>query len=168
MHPVRRQRLWVVVSIVLFSSAAVGLVVYALRQNINLFYPPADVVAGKAPLNTPIRVGGMVVEGSLVRSNESLEVRFEVTDFVESVTVVYEGILPDLFAEGEGVVASGRLRDSQSTGSGLALIEAGSGVSLPTVALIADEVLAKHDENYMPPEVAEALNKNATAAIDPL
>ncbi|MEM6302588.1 MAG: cytochrome c maturation protein CcmE, partial [Pseudomonadota bacterium] len=119
MHPVRRQRLWVVLSIVVFSSAAIGLVVYALRQNINLFYPPADVVAGKAPLDTPIRVGGMVVEGSVVRSSESLEVRFEVTDFVESVTVVYDGILPDLFAEGEGVVASGRLRGTQSTDGGV-------------------------------------------------
>ncbi|MEM7691666.1 MAG: cytochrome c maturation protein CcmE [Pseudomonadota bacterium] len=168
MHPVRRQRLWVVLSIVVFSSAAIGLVVYALRQNINLFYPPADVVAGKAPLDTPIRVGGMVVEGSVVRSSESLEVRFEVTDFVESVTVVYDGILPDLFAEGEGVVASGRLRGTQSTDGGVVTFGSKQTAGIGSVALIADEVLAKHDENYMPPEVADALKKNVTAAIDPL
>ncbi|MEM1404695.1 MAG: cytochrome c maturation protein CcmE [Pseudomonadota bacterium] len=141
MHPVRKQRLWVVLSIVIFSSAAVGLAVYALRGNINLFYPPAEVAAGAAPVDTPIRVGGMVVEGSIDRATDSLEVRFEVTDFQASVPVVYVGILPDLFAEGEGVVASGRL--------------SAGGV------FVAEEVLAKHDENYMPPEVADALEKSA-------
>ena len=141
MHPVRKQRLWVVLSIVIFSSAAVGLAVYALRGNINLFYPPAEVAAGAAPVDTPIRVGGMVVEGSIDRATDSLEVRFEVTDFQASVPVVYVGILPDLFAEGEGVVASGRLN--------------AGGV------FMAEEVLAKHDENYMPPEVADALEKSA-------
>ena len=141
MHPVRKQRLWVVLSIVIFSSAAVGLAVYALRGNINLFYPPAEVAAGAAPVDTPIRVGGMVVEGSIDRATDSLEVRFQVTDFQASVPVVYVGILPDLFAEGEGVVASGRL--------------SAGGV------FMAEEVLAKHDENYMPPEVADALEKSA-------
>lgn len=145
MHPVRKQRLWVVLSIVLFSSAAVGLAAYALRGNINLFYPPVDVAAGKAPVDTPIRVGGMVVEGSVQRSDSTLETRFAVTDYQATVTVVYEGILPDLFAEGEGVVASGRLN--------------ADGV------LDAEEVLAKHDENYMPPEVAEALKNSATAGV---
>jgi cytochrome c-type biogenesis protein CcmE len=76
MHPLRRQRLWVVLSIVLFSSAAVGLAAYALRGNINLFYPPVEVAAGEAPLDTPIRVGGMVVDGSVQRADDSLEVRF--------------------------------------------------------------------------------------------
>ncbi|EAQ99302.2 cytochrome c maturation protein CcmE [Congregibacter litoralis] len=145
MHPVRKQRLWVVLSIVLFSSAAVGLAAYALRGNINLFYPPVEVAAGKAPVDTPIRVGGMVVEGSVQRSDSTLETRFAVTDYQATVTVVYEGILPDLFAEGEGVVASGRLN--------------ADGV------LNAEEVLAKHDENYMPPEVAEALKNSATAGV---
>lgn len=145
MHPVRKQRLWVVLSIVLFSSAAIGLAAYALRGNINLFYPPVDVAAGKAPVDTPIRVGGMVVEGSVQRSTETLEMRFAVTDYQATVEVVYEGILPDLFAEGEGVVASGRL--------------SADGV------MRADEVLAKHDENYMPPEVAEALKNSATAGV---
>lgn len=147
MHPVRKQRLWVVLSIVLFSTVAIGLAAYALRGNINLFYPPVDVAAGKAPLATPIRVGGMVVEGSVQRSDTTLETRFTVTDYQANVEIVYEGILPDLFAEGEGVVASGRL--------------GADGV------LQADEVLAKHDENYMPPEVAEALKNSATAGVTP-
>ena len=140
MHPIRKQRLLVVLFVVLFSSAAVGLVVYALRGNINLFYPPAEVAAGKAPAGQPIRVGGMVKEGSVLRSDDSLAVRFEITDFQASVPVVYEGILPDLFDEGQGAVASGRLDEA-----GL---------------LVATEILAKHDENYMPPEVAEALEKS--------
>ncbi|NQY01649.1 MAG: cytochrome c maturation protein CcmE [Halieaceae bacterium] len=137
MHPVRRQRLLLVLFVVLFSSAAIGLMVYALSGNINLFYPPAEVAAGKAPAGQQIRVGGMVVEGSVQRSDNSLEVRFEVTDYQAAVPVVYTGILPDLFDEGQGAVAAGVLNES--------------GV------LQASEVLAKHDENYMPPEVAEAL-----------
>lgn len=137
MHPVRKQRLTMVLFIVLFSSIAVGLVSYALRGNINLFFPPAEIVAGKAPVGQPIRLGGMVVEGSIRRSGDSLRVEFDVTDYKATVTAVYEGILPDLFAEGQGVVAAGKLD--------------ANGV------LQATEVLAKHDENYMPPEVAEAL-----------
>lgn len=140
MHPARKQRLYVVLFIALFSSIAVGLAMYAMRGNINLFYPPADVVAGKAPTGVPIRVGGMVKEGSVNRSGDSLEVRFTVTDFQASVPVVYTGILPDLFDEGQGAVASGRLNRA--------------GV------LEATEVLAKHDENYMPPEVADALEQS--------
>lgn len=147
MHPLRRQRLWVVLSIVLFSSAAVGLALYALRGNIDLFYPPAAVAAGAAPLDTSIRVGGMVVDGSVRRAADSLQVRFAVTDYQASVEVIYEGILPDLFAEGEGVVASGRL--------------GADGV------LRAHQVLAKHDEDYMPPEVAEALQRSADARAVP-
>lgn len=147
MHPVRRQRLWVVLSIVVFSSLAVGLAAYALRGNINLFYPPVEVAAGRAPIGTPIRVGGMVVENSIQRSTDSLELRFQVTDYRATVDILYEGILPDLFGEGEGAVASGRLRSD--------------GV------LVADEVLAKHDETYMPPEVAEALKASSMAAANP-
>ena len=140
MHPVRKQRLYLVLFIVIFSSAAIGLVAYALRGNINLFFPPAEVAAGKAPVGQPIRVGGMVVEGSVKRADDSLAVHFEITDFEASVPVVYEGILPDLFDEGQGAVASGELGQD--------------GV------LRATEVLAKHDENYMPPEVADALEKS--------
>ena len=140
MHPVRKQRLTIVAFIVVFASLAVGLVSYALRGNINLFFPPVDIVAGKAPLGQPIRLGGMVVEGSIRRSPDSLEVRFDVTDYKATVTAVYVGILPDLFAEGQGVVTAGVLD--------------ASGV------FNATEVLAKHDENYMPPEVADALGEN--------
>ena len=121
----------------MLSSAAIGLVAFALRDNINLFYPPADVVAGKAPTDRSIRIGGMVVEGSIERSDSELATTFWVTDYEASVSVRYSGILPDLFAEGEGVVAQGTLNDS--------------GI------LIATQVLAKHDETYMPPEVAAAL-----------
>jgi cytochrome c-type biogenesis protein CcmE len=141
MHPVRKQRLILVCFIVVFSSLAVGLVAYGLRGNINLFFPPAEIVAGLAPEGQPIRLGGMVVEGSVRRDPQSLRVEFDVTDYPATVTAVYTGILPDLFAEGEGVVAAGVLDEN--------------GV------LQATEVLAKHDENYMPPEVADALAKSA-------
>ena len=139
MHPVRKQRLMIVVFVVLFSSAAIGLMVYGLSGNINLFFPPAEIAEGKAPVGQSIRVGGMVVEGSIKRSTENLKIAFELTDYQATVSVVYEGILPDLFDEGQGAVAAGKLNEE--------------GV------LIATEVLAKHDENYMPPEVADALEK---------
>ena len=144
MHPVRKQRLYLVLFVVVFSSAAIGLMTYALRGNINLFYPPAEVAAGNAPAGQALRIGGMVVEGSIKRSENSLRVEFELTDYQATVPVVYEGILPDLFGEGQGAVAAGKLN--------------GEGV------LMASEVLAKHDENYMPPEVAEALEKSAALA----
>ena len=140
MHPVRKQRLYLVLFVVVFSSAAIGLVVYALSGNINLFYPPAEVAAGNAPVGQAIRVGGMVMDCSVQRSNDSLVVRFDLTDYEAVVPVVYEGILPDLFGEGQGAVASGKLNEE--------------GV------LLASEVLAKHDENYMPPEVAHALEQS--------
>ena len=137
MHPVRRQRLGVVLIVVIFSSLAIGLVIYAMRGNINLFYPPSEVVAGIAPQGKAIRVGGMVEDKSVQRSADSLQVRFVITDFQASVEVIYDGILPDLFGEGQGVVVLGLLgSDGKFT---------------------ATEVLAKHDENYMPPEIAESL-----------
>ena len=139
MHPIRRERLAVVFFIVVFSSLAVALVMYAMRGNINLFYPPSEVIAGAAPQGQTIRVGGMVEENSLRRSPEGLSVTFLITDFNASLEVVYEGILPDLFGEGQGAVAQGILDSSGK--------------------FLASEVLAKHDENYMPPEVAEALNR---------
>ncbi|PIE39319.1 MAG: cytochrome c maturation protein CcmE [Gammaproteobacteria bacterium] len=141
MHPARKQRLWVVLMIVAFSSAAVGLAVYALRGNINLFYPPAQVMSGAAPLDTPLRVGGMVVAGSVKRSPDTLNVEFQVTDYKAVVTIRYTGILPDLFGEKQGVVAAGKLNADK--------------------VLIATQVLAKHDENYMPPEITESLQKPA-------
>ena len=143
MHPQRKQRLLIVSFIVVFSSLAVGLMLYALSGNINLFYPPAEIVAGKAPIGTSIRAGGMVVPGSVKRGSDDLSVEFRVTDYQAEVAVVYSGILPDLFAEGEGVVAAGML-DEQGV-------------------LQATEVLAKHDENYMPPEVADALQASSAS-----
>lgn len=139
MNPKRKQRLIIVLFIVFGAATAVGLVMYALNQNINLFYSPTDIAEGKAPEQTRIRAGGMVVEGSVKRDPESLRVEFGMTDYVHSVTVSYEGILPDLFREGQGIVAQGEMN--------------ADGV------FEAVEVLAKHDENYMPPEVAEALEK---------
>ncbi len=141
MHPKRKKRLTLILFMVLGVSTAVGLLMYSLSQNINLFYDPTEIAAGNAPVDVRIRAGGMVEAGSVVRDTESLKVQFKVTDFTESVPVEYVGILPDLFAEGQGVVAMGRLNND--------------GV------FVADQVLAKHDENYMPPEVAEALEKSS-------
>jgi len=143
MHPQRKQRLLIILFILVVSGLAAGLLGYALKENINLFYPPADIAAGKAPTGKAIRAGGMVQEGSVQRASDSLVTRFVVTDFSATVTVEYEGILPDLFAEGEGVVASGKLGED--------------GV------FYATEVLAKHDETYMPPEVSDALEKSAAS-----
>jgi cytochrome c-type biogenesis protein CcmE len=138
MHPLRKQRLIIVLFIVCGSALAVALASFALRENINLFYSPTDIVAGDAPVGKSIRAGGMVKKGSVKRDGESLRVDFVVTDFQAVVPVVYTGILPDLFDEGQGVVASGSLD--------------ADGVFQAT------EVLAKHDENYMPPEVQSALD----------
>ncbi len=139
MHPIRKKRLTIVLFLLAGLAVAVGLTTYALRQNINLFYDPTQIAAGEAPVDVRIRAGGMVEAGSVKRDPESLKVAFKVTDFTEAVSVEYVGILPDLFAEGQGVVAMGRLNND--------------GV------FVADQVLAKHDENYMPPEVADALEK---------
>lgn len=137
MHPVRKQRLIAVLFIVVFASVAVGLMAYALRENINLFYPPSKIVAGEAPVDKRIRAGGCVLPGSVQRSTNSLDVDFLVTDGAAQLQIHYSGILPDLFAEGEAVVVNGHLD--------------GDGVFQAT------EVLAKHDETYTPPEVAESV-----------
>ncbi|KAA1174814.1 cytochrome c maturation protein CcmE [Marinobacter salinexigens] len=142
MHPIRKKRLTIVLFLIAGIALAVGLTTYALRQNINLFYDPTQIAAGEAPVDVRIRAGGMVKEGSVVRDPGSLKVEFQVTDFNQSVPVQYEGILPDLFAEGQGVVAMGRLDENGR--------------------FVADQVLAKHDENYMPPEVADSLKKNGS------
>lgn len=137
MHPIRRQRLFMVIFIVVVASVAVGLLSFALRENINLFYPPSDIVSGEAPKEVRIRAGGMVVDGSVERADDSLFTQFLITDGEADITVQYTGILPDLFAEGEAAVVTGELDES--------------GV------FQASEVLAKHDENYTPPEVADAM-----------
>ena len=139
MNAVRKQRLILVVSILVGLAIACGLMFYALRQNINLFFTPQQVMAGEAPLDTQMRVGGLVEEGSVVRDQETLDVQFVLTDGKGRFTVHYQGILPDLFREGQGIVANGTL--------------------ISTNRFEAEEVLAKHDETYMPPEVQDALEK---------
>ncbi|MBD2837589.1 cytochrome c maturation protein CcmE [Pseudomonas sp. JM0905a] len=140
MNPVRKKRLYIILAILAGVGVAVALALSALQQNINLFYTPTQIANGEAPQDTRIRAGGMVEKGSVQRSGDSLDVQFVVTDFAKSVTIRYHGILPDLFREGQGIVALGKLN--------------GDGV------LVADEVLAKHDENYMPPEVTKALKES--------
>lgn len=137
MNPQRKKRLTLILALVAGVAVAVGLALSALQQNINLFYTPTQIANGEAPVGARIRAGGMVEQGSLQRSGDSLDVRFVVTDFQQKVTITYRGILPDLFREGQGIVALGRLNEA--------------GV------VVADEVLAKHDEKYMPPEVTKAL-----------
>ncbi|NJN45881.1 MAG: cytochrome c maturation protein CcmE [Candidatus Competibacteraceae bacterium] len=139
MHPVRRKRLTFLLLIVLGVGVAASLTLYALQQNINLFYSPSQIAAGEAPVGRSIRVGGLVVAGSVARQPESLQVEFALTDNQELIKVRFDGILPDLFREGQGIVARGRVTDE--------------GV------VQAEEVLAKHDENYMPPEVADSLKQ---------
>lgn len=146
MHPQRKQRLLIILFILAVAGLAAGLLGYALKENINLFYPPAEIAAGNAPVGKSMRAGGMVKEGSVLRASDSLKTQFVVTDFSADVTVEYEGILPDLFAEGEGVVVSGKLAEN--------------GV------FYATEVLAKHDETYMPPEVSDALEKSAASRAE--
>ena len=141
MTPRRRQRLVLVGLIVVGCTIATGLALLALRENINLFFSPSQIVEGTAPSNTTIRLGGMVVAGSVQRG-ANLGVTFVLTDLAEQVTVTYEGILPDLFREGQGIVTQGKL---DSTGR-----------------FVAEQVLAKHNETYMPPEVNDALRKVMT------
>ena len=140
MNPVRKKRLFIILAILAGVGLAVTLALSALRENINLFYTPTQIAAGEAPEGTRIRAGGLVEDGSVTRSEDSLTVTFRVTDNNASVAIQYQGILPDLFREGQGIVALGRVNSA--------------GV------LVADEVLAKHDENYMPPEVTQALEQS--------
>lgn len=144
MNPQRKKRLFIILGLLAGLGVAVGLALSALQENINLFYTPTQIANGEAPLDTRIRAGGMVEKGSVQRSSDSLDVRFVVTDFNKSVPITYRGILPDLFREGQGIVALGKLN--------------AEGV------VVADEVLAKHDEKYMPPEVTKALKESGQAA----
>jgi cytochrome c-type biogenesis protein CcmE len=138
MHPQRRRRLIWILLLLAGIGLAVGLASYALRQNINLFYTPSQLMAKEAPEGARIQVGGLVVQGSVQRSPNSLAVRFALSDLKQTVWVDFEGILPDLFREGQGIVANGRWQDG---------------------VVKADEVLAKHDENYMPPQVKSAIEE---------
>ena len=136
----KRRRLYFVVAGLLLVGGAAALVLAALSENIVYFHAPSDIVAEPPPAGRAIRLGGLVEEGTFKREADGITVSFRVTDLSESVAVVYSGILPDLFREGQGVVTEGKLGDD--------------GV------FRASEVLAKHDENYMPPEVADALKKS--------
>ena len=134
----QRRIMWVLIGIALLAVAAT-LVVNTLRQNRVFFYTPTDVTQNKAPKDRTFRIGGLVTVESVKRKSDGLTVSFSVTDTAQTIPVTYTGILPDLFKEGKGVVAQGKL--------------GADGV------FRASEVLAKHDENYMPPEAAEALKK---------
>ncbi len=143
MNPARKRKILILLSALAVLSIAAGLVLYALRQNISLFYTPTQVAEGQAPLQHAIRIGGMVEKGSFTRASKGLEVEFKVTDFTKTVTVLHTGILPDLFREEQGVVVEGQLLDNQR--------------------FQATRVLAKHDANYMPPEVKAALAKKVNS-----
>lgn len=137
MNPKRKRKLILLSLMLAGVGLAVGFTLFALGKNMNVYYDPSEIVAGQVPIDKPIRAGGMVVEGSFERSSDSLDVRFAVTDYKEQVWITYNKILPDLFREGQGVIVLGKLNNQ-------GVVE-------------ATEVLARHDENYMPPEVSSSL-----------
>jgi len=144
MTPKRKKRLLLILLTIAGVAVAAGFALKAFNENLMFFYTPTAINAGEAPLGRSIRVGGLVTSGSVKRQADGLTVEFDLTDNVETVTVQYTGILPDLFREGQGIVALGKLQENKR--------------------FVADEVLAKHDENYMPPEVADALKTAHEAA----
>lgn len=137
MNPIRKKRLYLLGLMVGGIGVAAWLALNAFDENLMFFFSPSEVVEGKAPTGHPFRIGGLVANESVKRKPDGLTTAFDVTDNAKTVTVEYTGILPDLFREGQGIVALGQLNEG--------------GV------FIANEVLAKHDENYMPPEVAASL-----------
>lgn len=139
----RQKRLGFIVAGVMLVAAAVGLVLYALKNNVSLYFTPTQVYNKEAPQGRNFRIGGLVEMGSVKRETDGLTVHFNITDNARIMPVVYKGILPDLFKEGKGVVAQGKLEADN--------------------VFHAEEVLAKHDENYMPPEAADALKKAEAA-----
>ena len=149
----RHRRMMLIVAAVGTFSVAVILVLFAFQKNLVFFFTPSQVMAHEAPQGRPFRVGGMVTTGSLKRLADGVSVQFSVTDTAQTMNVVYKGVLPDLFKEGKGVVVEGALQGE---------------------AFVASQVLAKHDENYMPPEAADALKKaqetnaRATQTLAPL
>ncbi|MBS4050330.1 MAG: cytochrome c maturation protein CcmE [Methylomonas sp.] len=143
MKPHRKQRLMLIGLMLVGIGLAATFALKAFNENLMYFFSTTDVAEGKAPRDALFRLGGMVVKGSVERPGANLLVRFKLSDFSKEVTVEYSGILPDLFREGQGIVAKGRL-DSRGV-------------------FVAEEVLAKHDENYMPPEVADSLKKTPEA-----
>ena len=133
----RHKRLLLILAGLAVLGAVIALVLNAFQSNLVFFFSPTQVAAGEAPKGKPFRIGGMVKEGSIQREADGVTLRFAITDTERDITVAYKGILPDLFKEGKGAVVQGRLGDD--------------GV------FVAKEVLAKHDENYMPPEAAKAV-----------
>lgn len=134
----RNQRLLAVGLVIAGVGLGATFLLKAMNQNILYYYSPTQMEAGEAPQDRRFRVGGLVVDDSIVRKEGTMEVRFTLTDEAHVIPVVYSGILPDLFREGQGIIAHGRMDGSQ---------------------FVADEILAKHDENYMPPEVAASLEE---------
>ena len=139
MNPVRKQRLILVLLLIAGVGLAVTLMLFALKENINHYYSPLEMEQGQAPYGQKMRGGGLVVSGSVKRDPDSLEVTFKITDGAGTISVSYNGILPDLFMEGSGVVAT--------------------GVLSPDGHFKASEILARHNEDYMPPEVQKAIDK---------
>ncbi len=139
MNPKRKKRLLFVLAIVAGVGVAVFFALSAFQENLLYFFSPSQVVAGEAPQQRAFRIGGLVTDGSLRRESDGLTVHFTVTDTAATVPIRYKGILPDLFREGQGIVAMGRLGNNGT--------------------FVADQVLAKHDENYMPPEVTAAIEE---------
>jgi cytochrome c-type biogenesis protein CcmE len=140
----RHKRLTLIVGGLAVLAVTATLVLSAFRENLVFFFSPSEVVEGKAPQGTSFRLGGLVEAGSVKRHEDGVTVSFAITDTAKAITVRYKGSLPDLFREGKGVVAQGK--------------------SGPDGVFVADQVLAKHDENYMPPEAQAALDKAAQAA----
>ncbi|MDF9390938.1 MULTISPECIES: cytochrome c maturation protein CcmE [Methylococcus] len=145
MTPRQRRMMWVALMVAGVSLAAF-FALTAFQKNLLYFYTPSQIASGEAPKGYPFRLGGLVVKDSVKREPDSLTVRFEVSDGPNAVPVLYTGILPDLFREGQGIIAVGQIDDGGT--------------------FQATEVLAKHDENYMPPEVAESLKKNGQLPAD--
>jgi len=139
MTPKRKQRLILVMVLIVGFGAAIGLALFAFQKNILYFFSPSQIASGEVETGQMFRLGGLVVEGSVKRESDGVTTQFDLTDTVGSITVTYTGLLPDLFREGQGIVAQGKINSQ--------------GI------FVAQEVLAKHDENYMPPEVAEALKE---------
>jgi cytochrome c-type biogenesis protein CcmE len=139
MNIIQKRRLTYLIILLIGVSIAIGIALFALKQNINLYYTPSDIMIGHVPAHHTFRMGGLVKKGSVEHSKQDLQVSFVVTDLKKEVTVVYEGILPDLFRDGQGVVVQGQLLQSGT--------------------FKAEQVLAKHDEKYMPPAAAAALKK---------
>ncbi len=144
MNPVRKRRLLFVVLLLLAAAAAAVFISMALQENINYMYSPSEVRQGKASDNVHFRLGGVVCQGSIARTDGTLDVRFKVTDGVRHVPVHFTGILPDMFKEGTSVIASGKMQNN---------------------AFMATEVLAKHDETYMPAEVAKTMSPEMLAKM---